>query len=220
MALGGRLARSGHGLHGFGRVCGGDGPPSRATLQLRQIAQDLVAHRVHRVRLVLGQLLLEERSSLLEGESKDEIWRKASPVALDLLVEPFGEHAVQGREVRVGPARVRRAAPAAPLVEQHDAVDPRVEQPAVPCRASGAGAAVQNDRRLPVRAAACLPVHEIAVAGGQHAVVVRFDFGVETRHGAPPSLPHWQAGRLSTIIRYPWRVGGIPSAPRVRSETS
>ena len=83
-------------------------------------------------------------------------------------------------------ARVRRAPPAAALVEEHDPVGGRVEVAPPAGGAAGAGAAVQHDRRLPGRAPADLPVEAVAVAGPEHAALVRLDLRVE---GHPPLEP-------------------------------
>ena len=67
VALRRRLARLDDGLHRFGRVVDGELPPAGATFELRQIAQDLLAHRVHPVLLVLSEFPLEDISSLVEA---------------------------------------------------------------------------------------------------------------------------------------------------------
>ena len=77
---------------------------------------------------------------------------------------------------------MRRAPPAIPLIEQHDAIGGRIEQPAMPPRTSRSGTTVQDNGRLTARIAACLPVNEVAVTNLQHAMVVRSDLRIQIRH--------------------------------------
>jgi hypothetical protein len=71
------------------------------------------------------------------------------------------------------------------LVEEHDAVGGRVEVPPQSRPAPRTRAAVHDDGRLTVRVAADFPVHELAVAGVEHAVLVRFDLWI-ARYGPAP----------------------------------
>ena len=75
-----------------------------------------------------------------------------------------------------------RAAPAVALVEENDPVRGRIEQPPHARRASAAGPAVENHRRLAARIAAGLPVDVVPVADVEHAAVVRLDLR-EPVHG-------------------------------------
>jgi len=72
-------------------------------------------------------------------------------------------------------ARVRSAATASALIEQHDPEALRVEHRACTGRAAGAGATVDDEGDLAARVAADLPVDEVAVTGIEHAVVVGLD---------------------------------------------
>ena len=89
------------------------------------------------------------------------------------------------RGVRIG--GVRGAAPASALVEQHDAVRRRVEQPAPEGSRAGSRPAVQDDGGLALRVSAGLPVHAVAVADVQRAVLVRLDGEIEPGHVQTPS---------------------------------
>src|SRR6185503_1853373 len=71
---------------------------------------------------------------------------------------------------------------AAALVEQHDPIGGRIEVAPEPGRAPGAGAAVEDDRRLPVRRPARLPVHELSVAHVEHPAVERLDLRIALAH--------------------------------------
>jgi hypothetical protein len=82
------------------------------------------------------------------------------------------------RQIDLGLARVRAAPAAVPLVEQNRPVDLRVEQSTLPRRAARPRTAVQDDSGSPVRVATNLPVHEVALADVEHAVVVGLDRGV------------------------------------------
>ena len=81
---------------------------------------------------------------------------------------------------------------AAALVEQQDLVARRIEQPAVIGRATGAGAAVQENGRLAVWIAAQFPIDLMAVADVEMAGLIGFDCRVEgaklsVGHGRSPS---------------------------------
>ena len=91
-----------------------------------------------------------------------------------------------GPEIDVRLARVRRAPTAVALIEQHDAIGGRIEQPAVPRRAAGSGATVDHDGRLASRVAACLPIDAIAVSDVQHPVRVWLGLLVQARHRSSP----------------------------------
>ena len=70
-------------------------------------------------------------------------------IDVEMLAQPLDIRDEVGggvaREVGIRGARRRRAAPAIALIEQHDAIGGRIEQPAMPWRASRAGTAVQHD---------------------------------------------------------------------------
>jgi hypothetical protein len=61
------------------------------------------------------------------------------------------------------------------LVEEHDAVPPRIEVTPTACAASRARAAVNNECRLAVWTAARLPVDVVAVADVEESVGIRLD---------------------------------------------
>ena len=105
------------------------------------------------------------------------------------------------REVGLRRGRVRVAPPAAPLVEEHDAVGRRLKEPAVPVRASRPGAAVQDDRRLAIWTAAGLSIHKVATADVQHPTVVGIDLWIESFHEG--CLPLASAHPDPTIVNSP-----------------
>jgi hypothetical protein len=83
----------------------------------------------------------------------------------------------------VGEVRVRRRAPAAALVEQHDAVLGRVEELPVPGLDAAARAAVHEDDRLALRVAALL---DVQLVHRRHLQAVRakgLDRGIGLAHG-------------------------------------
>ncbi len=82
---------------------------------------------------------------------------------------------------------VRRAAPAAALVEQHQPVGRGVEVPPRPGRAAGARPAVHDDGGDAVGISAGFPVHAVALAHVQHAVGVRLDLRVQRAHRSSSS---------------------------------
>ena len=82
---------------------------------------------------------------------------------------------VVAREISVKRTCMRRAAPAIALIEQHDPISARIEQPAMPHRAPRTRPSVQHDRGVAARISASLPVHAIAVTNLEHPVRVRFD---------------------------------------------
>ena len=100
-----------------------------------------------------------------------------------------------------GALDVRGAPAAAALVEQHDAVLRRVEQPTLGRARAAARAAVQEHDGLAVGVARGLPVHLLAVADVEHAGVVRFDLGVEVAHQATIGEDARGARRVG-----PWRT--------------
>ena len=93
------------------------------------------------------------------------------------------------RQVGGGVAGVRGAAPAAPLVEQDDAVARRVEVAAEAGGAAGPGPAVHDERGLAVGVAAGLPVDAVAVADVEHALRVRLDLRIQVAHAASLAIP-------------------------------
>jgi hypothetical protein len=74
---------------------------------------------------------------------------------------------------------VRRAPAAAALIEQHDPVDIRIEEPPHIGVATAAGTAVEEYHRLAVRIAAFLVIHAMAVADIEHAGAIRLDRRIE-----------------------------------------
>ena len=98
---------------------------------------------------------------------------------------------LERRQIRAGAGR---AAPAAALVEQHDAVALGVEHLPVPRLAARAGAAVQHQGGLPSRVSAHLPVDVVAVAGGEHSVLLRLDRRVALTHP-------WTITSLHRVVR-------------------
>jgi hypothetical protein len=75
---------------------------------------------------------------------------------------------------------VRPAAAAAALIEQDDPVARRIEEPSRAGVATGAGSAVQEDRRLARRIAAFLPIDFVTVADRQVPLAVRFNGRIES----------------------------------------
>ena len=70
---------------------------------------------------------------------------------------------------------MRRAAPAAALIEEHRPVARGIELPAHARAAPLPGPAGHDDRRLALRVAADVPVDAVAVADVQEAAVVALD---------------------------------------------
>ncbi len=112
--------------------------------------------------------------------------------ALHVGDQVLGGVVLQARR-RIG--RVRPAPAAAALVEQDHPVPLRVEQPAAPGVAPGAGAAVHDQGGLAPGVAAGLPVHQVAVAGLQHALRVRLDGRVGLDHDGGPPGRRWRVTR-------------------------
>ena len=108
---------------------------------------------------------------------------------VDLQVPAQGFHVLHERPGGVAPqaggriAGVGGAPPAAPLIEEHDAVHRWIEERAVPGGAPRTGAPVEDDGRLAEGMAAGLPVDPVAVPDGEHPVLVRFDLRIRIRHG-------------------------------------
>jgi hypothetical protein len=76
-------------------------------------------------------------------------------------------------------ARMRLAAPAAALVEQHDAICVGIEETAGAIVAAGAGPAVHEQSGLAVGVAAFLVIDLVHAGHAQHAAVVRLDRGIQ-----------------------------------------
>ena len=72
-----------------------------------------------------------------------------------------------------------RATAAVSLVVQDDAVTVGIEEPAVPRRAAGAGATVEDEGGLALGVTAGLPVEVMAVADVELAAVVGLEYRVE-----------------------------------------
>jgi hypothetical protein len=68
------------------------------------------------------------------------------------------------RKVRVSGGRMRRAATASALVEEHDPVESGIERPTIPGRASRSGSAMKDDGRLAFGIAASLPVDTVSLS--------------------------------------------------------
>lgn len=97
----------------------------------------------------------------------------------------------------VGDMRSRPTAP--PLVEHHDAVGLRIEEPALLRRRTAARPAVQEHDRLAVRVSADLPIHLLIVTDREETVVVRFDrrIGLATfGHRLEPDESRREIGNL------------------------
>ena len=101
------------------------------------------------------------------------------PQPLDVRHETIGR---VDRQVGIGLADQRAAAPAAALVEQHGPVHGRVEVASRAGRAAAARAAVQPDSRQALRGADRLPVQGLAVTNLELAEVVRLDGFVQIIH--------------------------------------
>ena len=134
----------------------------------------------------------------------------------------------------VGEFGMRGRLAAATLVEQHDAIDRRIEEaPAFRIRAA-ARATVQEHHRLAVRIAALLVVQRVQRRHRQHAAVERLDLGIQRtqrrrRHDGsfestdkPPRLARaWFAGPQSPAnslpgLRMP-RGSNTLRTPRIRA---
>ena len=92
-----------------------------------------------------------------------------------------------GGKVHVGITGERQAAATPTLVEQHGPVARRIEVPAQPFAAAAAGPAVDHHGRFTLGVSTGLPVERVPATDVEHAVVVRFDLGVEPGH--QPSFP-------------------------------
>ena len=149
-------------------------------------AQDDLAHGI-RVALGVGQ---RERRAPRAAEDLPLLDAEVAPQQLDVGDQvPGGVEA----QVGVGRAHVGRGLPAAALVEQHDPVLLRVEEPPVPRGGARTGTPVQEHDRLAVGVAGLLPVDALPVAGQQVPGLVRLDVGVEdvvqvggAVHSSPP----------------------------------
>jgi hypothetical protein len=159
----------------------------------------------HALRMALGVRERERRAprAAVEQPPLDaEVLAQALHVG-DEVVGRVDRHV--GRRV----ARVRRAATAAALVEEDRPVAGGVERATLVLRAAGSRPAVHDERRLAVRVAARLPVHEVAVAHVEHPVVVGLDRRMHRHrrssltYGSPPSA---RSHRRSGVPR-PGRCG-------------
>jgi hypothetical protein len=83
-----------------------------------------------------------------------------------------------GAEVDLRVGGVRRTAAGAALVEQHHPVRRGVEEASPPGPGARSRAAVEDDRRLPGRVAADLPMHEVPVADVEQPLLVRLDLRI------------------------------------------
>ena len=93
------------------------------------------------------------------------------------------------RRVRLQ-ARVRRALPAAALVEEDDPVLLGVEEPPHLAVRSAAGSAVEEDDRLARRVPALLEVELVQVGDAEPSGPVRLDLGVEPADGVLHKVGH------------------------------
>ncbi len=99
----------------------------------------------------------------------------------------------------VGKFGVRRGAPAATLVEQHDAVMRRIEEAPTVGIAARAGTAVHEYHRLAARVAALLVVDRVQRRNGEPAAVVWLDFGVWGAQRGGHDLPLQTPKRTKSI---------------------
>src|SRR5688572_25664674 len=102
---------------------------------------------------------------------------------------------------------MRAAAPAAALVEQHDAIGVGIEKTAGAIVAAGARAAVHEDRGFAVRIAALFVVDLVHVGYAEHAAVVRLDRGIQRAASA---------GRLGRSLAFSERRAACTATLLVR----
>src|SRR5687767_9181342 len=105
----------------------------------------------------------------------------------------------------VDQTRMRTAAPAAALVEQHDAIGVGIEEAAGAIVAAGAGAAVHEDRRFALGVAALFVVDLVHVRYAEHAALVRLDRGIQRaasgrRLGGPLAFRERRAACASALL--------------------
>jgi hypothetical protein len=86
-----------------------------------------------------------------------------------------------GAQIHVRLGGVRRTASAVALVDENHLVFGRIEVPPPPGASTGARAAVDDKGRLALGVAADLPVHAVAVADVEQAVVVGLDLRVHAQ---------------------------------------
>jgi len=97
--------------------------------------------------------------------------------------------------VGLGIARVRRTPTTPALVELHDQVAVRIEVAPTSGTAAGARSAMDNQRRLPARVTACLPVDAVAFAYIEQAFTERFDERIRLHDTRLRDSSPWWIGR-------------------------
>ena len=108
--------------------------------------------------------------------------------------QPFAQHldvgdkvsGGVGAEIGVGFARERPAAPRPALVEQHCAIEARIEEATLTRRTARPGTAMQKERGLAGGSPATLPVHLVPTANVEPPACVGFDGRELLRHGRAP----------------------------------
>jgi hypothetical protein len=157
-------------------------------LQREDAAQHELGHR-GRMRLRVCE---RERTAPRPAEDLPAVDAEVAPQQLEICDQvPRGVVPQLG----VGIRDVRGRSAAAALIEQHNAVPLRIEEPAVPGRGTAAGPAVQEDDGLSVGISALLPIHAVAVTDQQHPALVRLDARIQdvvqcrrTAHSFPPTF--------------------------------
>jgi hypothetical protein len=104
------------------------------------------------------------------------------------------------RAKSVSPARVRRTASAATLIEEDETVPVGIEVASPAGHGARARAAMNHERRLAVWVAALLPIDPMTVADVHQAAIVRLGRRVEAGHVHLFSLSTAQASRLGSGI--------------------
>src|SRR5690606_42029739 len=97
-----------------------------------------------------------------------------------------------------------RGLAAAALVERHDVVKRRVEQPAMARRNRAARPAMQEDGGLGARRADTLPIDDMPVADVQVAAGIGFDLGIERPQVLVHSFSPWE-GQFSVSWSGCWK---------------
>ena len=110
-----------------------------------------------------------------------------------------------GAHVRGRVTRVRGAAPAPTLIEQHGPVAVRIDS-AHPRRAPRSRPAVDHQCRLALRVAANLPVHQVPIADVEHPLVIGLEGRVELDHVLVLSA-HFHSPASRAVLLLPARRG-------------
>src|SRR5262249_30584634 len=87
----------------------------------------------------------------------------------------------------------RRRAPAAPLVEENDAVEPRIEEAPMHGPRLAAGTAVKEDHREPGRVSALLDMERVAASDREMLLRKRLERRIESRVGGIHAEGHYRA---------------------------